>query len=138
MAGLAARVGAALVDTMLLLGIDAAVVYFTLRLCRLEPAEILVLPATPLLVFLLLLDGGYLAMLTAGGGQTLGKMAFGLKVVSGAGRSTRVGQSLLRSIVLIAGTAAAGLGLLPVLFDRERRALHDRVAGTRVVHASAS
>jgi uncharacterized RDD family membrane protein YckC len=137
-AGLAARASAALVDALLLLGLDAAVVYFTLRLCRLAPTEILVLPAAPLAAFLVLLNGGYLAMLTAGGGQTLGKMAFGLKVVSAAGGPARVGQSLLRALVLMAGTAAAGLGLLPVLFDRERRALHDRVTDTRVIHASAS
>jgi uncharacterized RDD family membrane protein YckC len=49
-------------------------------------------------------NGGYLVAFTAGG-QTLGKMAAGIRVTA--------------------------------LFSRDRRGLHDRCAGTRVVRAIA-
>ena len=40
------------------------------------------LPAFPLLAFFALLTGGYFVAFTAVGGQSIGKMALGIKVVS--------------------------------------------------------
>ena len=64
------------------LPIDAAVLYFTLLVVELPPAEIRSLPGVPLGVFLLLLNGGYLALFTIAGGQTIGKMLTRIKVVA--------------------------------------------------------
>jgi uncharacterized RDD family membrane protein YckC len=136
--GLAPRVGAALVDWVILLGLDALVVYFTLWVCRLAPAEVAILPAVPLLGFILLLNVSYLALLTAASGQTIGKMAFGLRVVGGDDGPLSIGQSVLRTIALVVGGLAAGVGLLPAAFDRGGRGLHDRVARTRVVRSATS
>ena len=78
--------------------------------------------------------GGYLVALTAGG-QTLGKMAAGIKVVSAEGHSSLdLGRAFARELVWLALAAPAGLGLLTVL-SRDRRGIHDRFAGTRVVRA---
>ncbi len=137
-AGLGVRLGAAALDWLMLVGLDLAVVYFTLRVSRLETGEILLLPAAPLAAFLLLLNGGYLAMFTAAGGQTRGKMAFHLKVVSEGDAPLGVGRALLREVSVLASALPAGLGLLPALFDPGHRGLHDRVSGTRVVHAATS
>jgi uncharacterized RDD family membrane protein YckC len=134
-AGMGVRLGAAALDWLMLTGLDLAVVYFTLRVGRLQIGEILLLPAAPLVAFLLLLNGGYLAMFTAAGGQTLGKMAFHLKVVATGDAPLTVGRSLLRVISFLVLAVPAGLGLLPVVFDPDHRGLHDRLSGTRVVHA---
>lgn len=132
-----ARVAAGLLDLVLLLGADLVVVYFTLKICRLAPSEILTLPLTPLLAFLVLFNGGYLVLLTASGGQTLGKMAFGLKVIGRDDCPVTVGRSLVRVLALVAGAAPAGLGLLPVVLTADNRGVHDRLADTRVVRVEA-
>jgi uncharacterized RDD family membrane protein YckC len=130
------RVAAALVDVIILGAIDALTFYFTLRLCGLSLGEWRVLPILPLAAFFLLLDGGYLTLFTAAGGQTIGKMAFRLKVVGYEDAPVPVGLSLLRALGCVASTVCLGLGLLPAFFGG-RLALHDRLADTRVVRASA-
>jgi uncharacterized RDD family membrane protein YckC len=138
-AGAAARIGAALIDLALLGGIDVMVLYFTLKICDLTFGELWLLPAAPLLSFLLLLDGGYLATFVAAGGQTIGKMATGIRVVPAdpaARLSERVtfGHAIVRAVAFFVATLPAGLGLLPALFG-DHRGLHDRLADTRVVKA---
>jgi hypothetical protein len=80
-AGLGARFAAAAIDLLILMAVDAIVVYFTIQICGISLAELDVLPKAPLLAFLLVQNGGYLVVFTAGG-QTLGKMATGIKVVT--------------------------------------------------------
>ena len=132
---LGARVLASVIDTLLLLGTDAVVIYFTLQICRLAPSQVFLLPLPPLLAFLLLLNGGYLVLLTAAGGQTLGKMAMGVKVVGLDDGPVPVSRSLLRAALLLASALPLGLGLLPAVLAADRRGLHDRLADTRVVPA---
>lgn len=135
-----ARLLGGVIDLALVAGIDFAVVYFTLKICDLTFAQALTLPMAPLLSFLALLNGGYLATFVAAGGQTIGKMAAGIRVVPadpGASRSERVsfGQAVVRAAGYLASALPAGLGFLPAFFGEERRALHDRLADTRVVKA---
>jgi len=137
-AGTLARLGAAAIDLALLGGIDLLVLYFTLKVCDLTFAGVLLLPAVPLLLFLLLLDGGYLSTFVAAGGQTIGKMAAGIRVVPASpGASSRVtfGHAVLRAAAYFVALAPAGLGFVPVFLGRERRGLHDRLADTRVIKA---
>jgi uncharacterized RDD family membrane protein YckC len=136
-AGAGARVIAGLIDLLLVLGLDIAVVYFTLRLCRLVFAEIGLLPVPPLAAFFLLLNGGYLVVFTATGGQTIGKMATGIKVVDESGASVVFSQALVRTLAYVASILPVGLGLVPVLFGQDRRALHDRLTNTRVISVSS-
>jgi uncharacterized RDD family membrane protein YckC len=131
-AGAAApRLGAALIDHLILFGVDAAVVYFTLRMAGLTPAEWRVLPLAPLLAFLGLMKFGYFSAFTAVGGQTIGKMALGLRVVSETNRPVNGTCAVRRTIAAI--TSLIGLGFIPALIGSDRRALHDRLAHTRVV-----
>ena len=127
------RVLAGAIDLAILLPVNLVVIYFTLRLCRLSVSEIALLPPVPLLVFFLILDGGYLLAFTAAAGQTIGKMALGLKVVTGSGGRVGFGRALARTGAWLVSVPPAGLGLLPAAFDAERRALHDRLADTRVI-----
>jgi uncharacterized RDD family membrane protein YckC len=135
-----ARLAGGVFDLLLLGAIDLAIVYFTLRICDLTFAQTLTLPLAPLISFLILLNGGYLAAFVAASGQTIGKMAAGTRVVSadpGAPLQERVSfeQALLRAAASVVSALPLGLGFLPALFGGERRALHDRLADTRVVKA---
>ena len=127
------RVLAAALDLAILGAIDLVVVYFTLRMCGLTTAEITVLPPVPLGAFFLLVNGGYLASFTAAGGQTIGKMACGLKVVGHADLPVSAGLSVVRALGCLASVASLGLGFLPALVAEGGRAIEDRLADTRVV-----
>ena len=135
-AGFWRRGAALLVDGVLLLGVDAAVIYFTMQVCGLGLREVRVLPKAPLLVFLLAQNAAYLVAFTLGG-QTLGKMAAGIRVVAeDAGERLGLGRCVLRTLVWGALAVPAGLGFLSIFFGRDHRGLHDRFAGTRVVRVS--
>jgi uncharacterized RDD family membrane protein YckC len=74
----------------------------------------------------------YDALLLGWRGQTLGKSAMGVKVVSADGSEVRPGQAWTRAGVrLVAGTLL--IGYLPALFTQQRTCLHDLLARTRVV-----
>lgn len=136
-AGLLSRLGAVAIDLCILAVVDILVVYFTVKICGISLDDVAVLPKVPLLAFLLAQNGGYLVIFTAGG-QTLGKMAAGIKVVTAdASRPLNLGQAAMRTLVWLALAVPAGLGFLTAFLTPDRRGLHDRVAGTRVVRASA-
>jgi uncharacterized RDD family membrane protein YckC len=136
-AGVFARLVAVLIDVFILGIIDAAVIYFTMQICNVSLDDVVILPKGPLLAFLLVQNGGYLVTFTAGG-QTLGKMAAGVRVVpEGSDGPLDLGRAFLRTMMWGLLAVPAGLGFVPALFSRDRRGLHDRFAGTRVVRASA-
>lgn len=136
-AGIGPRAVAALIDLALLAVVDLAVVYFTMKVCRLTYAELAMLPKAPLITFLALQNGGYFIAFTAAG-QTLGKMVTGVRVLADdSDAAPDVGRSALRAALWVVLAAPAGLGLLTATFSRDGRGLHDRFAGTRVVRAGA-
>jgi len=133
------RLGAAAIDGMILGSIDATVLYFTLKICELSVAEIRALPLAPFSAFLLLMNGAYFAAFVAAGGQTIGKMATGIRVVQGDSAADAIervslGHAIVRAAGYLVSALPAGLGFLPA-FIGDRRALHDRLADTRVVKA---
>ena len=138
--GPAKRLAAAAVDGALLVVLNAAVIWFTLSVCGLGPAQARLLPLAPLALFFLLLDAGYLVLFTAACGQTIGKMAAGIRVVgttTGAVINDRItiGQAVMRSLGSIVSMLPLGAGFWFGLVG-DRRAAHDRLAHTRVVAAS--
>jgi uncharacterized RDD family membrane protein YckC len=125
------------VDVLLLLALNAAVVWFTLDVCALPLSQLLQLPPLPMAAFLLLLDGGYLVLFTAACGQTLGKMAAGIRVVGAPDETLPSGEMSFaqvagRELAAMLSVAPLGLGLWFAL-SGQGRALHDRLAHTRVV-----
>jgi uncharacterized RDD family membrane protein YckC len=66
-------------------------------------------------------------------GTTVGGIICRLRVVRTTGEPLQFGESLIRGLTGILSLAAFGLGALWILFDEERQAWHDRVAGTYVV-----
>ncbi len=134
---LGARLVAALLDTAILVAIGSVVLYLTLKVCGLPLARLHVIPPVPFVSFLLLIAGGYFTLFIAAGGQTIGKMAAGIRVVSTDHNHGRVplGHAIVRAAVYFLSALPAGLGFLPALMGADRRAIHDRLADTRVVKA---
>lgn len=133
-AGWIRRTAAATLDMTILAAIDAIVVYFTVKLCGLSLTDLPAVPVVPLLAFLVMLNGGYLIAFTAMGGQTIGKMASGIQVIRDEG-PVDFAHAALRAAAYVVSLVPAGLGLIPAFFGDGRRALHDRLADTRVVRA---
>ena len=135
-AGVFARVAASAIDLAILAAIDLIVIYFTMQICGLALEDLAILPKAPLVAFLLVQNGGYLIVFTTGG-QTLGKMVAGIRVVPAPPNSSvDFGHATLRTLVWLVLAIPAGLGFLTALVSRDRRGLHDRCAGTFVVRAS--
>jgi uncharacterized RDD family membrane protein YckC len=132
-----ARVGeraqAAFVDAGILVVLGALVLYFAGRAAR---ADALSLAGSwPwLALYLGLLGLFYAGYFTGTTGQTPGKMMTGLRVVDTRGRPPGYLRSTTRALVGAVGTVLAGVGLIPMVLDPARRALHDRLLRTRVVH----
>jgi uncharacterized RDD family membrane protein YckC len=131
--GAGARLLAAVIDHALLGAIDLAVVYFSLRMAGLTMAGVWVLPVAPLVAFLLLVKLSYFSAFTAVGGQTIGKMATRIRVVTAEDATVDGPLAVKRTLAGVASAALLGLGFLPALIGSERRALHDRLTHTRVV-----
>jgi uncharacterized RDD family membrane protein YckC len=75
----------------------------------------------------------YHTVFLGGCGQTLGRMALGIAVVTRDGRPVGYGRALARTLGGGFDVLTLGLGRLVALFNRERRGLADLLAGTRVV-----
>jgi uncharacterized RDD family membrane protein YckC len=65
-------------------------------------------------------------------GQTLGKMALSIRVVTRDGGSLPLGVAVGRQCGFVLSILVLGLGLALAALRADRRALHDLVAGTRV------
>ena len=131
------RLAAAAIDGVLFVGIDLAVVYFTFRIVGVAIAEWRIIPLWPLLAFLCAMKLVYASVFTAMGGQTIGKMAAGIRVVSMEDRAVTGAAAFRRTLATIVALATAGVGYLPALIG-DRRAVHDRLSGTRVVLSPAA
>ena len=87
----------------------------------------------PFLLVNLVLPFAYPIFFLGKWGQTLGKMAVKIKVVTPEGQKIGYGRATGRVLSEIVTGLTFGIGYLMVLWDDEKRALHDRMAGTRVV-----
>jgi uncharacterized RDD family membrane protein YckC len=129
----ARRIAAAVIDLALLAGITAAVLYLTLAIVGLSMADVFTLPIVPMGAFLLLLNGGYLVAFTAANGQTVGKMLFRVRVIGEDNGRVDIPGSFLRAAGVLLTVVTLGLAYVPALLSRDGRALHDRLARTRVI-----
>jgi uncharacterized RDD family membrane protein YckC len=77
----------------------------------------------------LLVTVAYDAILVATRGQTVGKMALKIKVVSETGASVTTGQAWGRAVAKLIPFAQ-----FVALFNNERKGIHDMLAHTRVVN----
>ncbi len=77
----------------------------------------------------------YYAGSLAATGRTIGKAVLGLMVVEADGHKLTGWAPVVRTIVFPISFLLFGVGLLIGLFRRDRRQLHDLVAGTAVIYA---
>jgi len=84
-------------------------------------------------VSLLLVTFMFFAGFWTHGGQTLGMRAWRLKLISASGDPVTWKQALWRFAAAIPSIGAFGLGLIWMLLDKERCAVHDRLSGTRLI-----
>jgi uncharacterized RDD family membrane protein YckC len=88
--------------------------------------------------FTLLFAAAYTTILHAGAaGQTVGKMLVGVAVTSAEGGALSGGAAFLRFLGYFASLVPLGLGFFMAGLRRDKRALHDMLAGSRVVRAAA-
>jgi uncharacterized RDD family membrane protein YckC len=127
------RAQAAALDAGLLTVLGTLVLYFTGRAAHVG-LESLASSWLWLGVYLGFLGLFYAGYFTGTTGQTPGKMITGLRVVDATGRPPGYARATVRAAAGALGTLVAGLGLLPIAFDPARRAFHDRLLQTRVVH----
>jgi uncharacterized RDD family membrane protein YckC len=127
------RLLAAGIDHAILLTVDSVVAYFTLKMAALTLGDWRLLPPVPLFAFLAMVKIAYFCAFTLVGGQTIGKMAVRIRVITDANTQLDPPTAIRRTLAGAASLLAFGLGFLPVLFAADRRALHDRIARTRVI-----
>jgi uncharacterized RDD family membrane protein YckC len=71
-------------------------------------------------------------------GQTLGKMAVGIKVVNAKGEKPGLGLAALREILgKLISSIVIYLGYLWIAFDNEKQGWHDKIASTHVVRVES-
>lgn len=68
------------------------------------------------------------------GGKTIGSALLGVQVVQADGAPVPPRRAVVRTLVLPLSFLFLGLGLLGIVVQRERRALHDLIAGTAMVY----
>ncbi len=83
-------------------------------------------------VFTLIFAALYVTLLHAATGQTLGKAMVGARVVLVDGGPLPLGTALLRFFAYAFSCLPLGFGFVMAGLRRDKRALHDLVAGTRV------
>jgi len=99
-----------------------------------RPSEDLILSlVSPLLLLWVVLFLIYFSLFGYFGGQTPAKMLSGIQVRSITLSPPTWKQAILRALGYPFSSLFFGAGFLFMLFNRDRRALHDFIAGTRVI-----
>jgi uncharacterized RDD family membrane protein YckC len=87
---------------------------------------------TTIILFTLLFTAAYTTLLHTWLGQTVGKSVVGVRVVAADGRGLEGGPAFLRYLGYYASIATFGFGYAMAALRRDKRALHDLIAGSRV------
>jgi uncharacterized RDD family membrane protein YckC len=77
----------------------------------------------------------YFAYPWAASGKTPGMAVLGVRVVKADGTAAGTRNAVLRALTMPISVLFCFIGCLGILFQRERRALHDLFAGTAVVYS---
>ncbi len=87
----------------------------------------------PQCIFFLSSVAYFIIFWSTASGQTPGKMALGIKIISTAGQPPTFGQAILRYIGYMISGFIMNLGFLWIAIDDQRQGWHDKVAKTYVV-----
>jgi uncharacterized RDD family membrane protein YckC len=131
-AGFWVRVGAALIDTIL-------VSFLTIPLVRMiygsaDEASALLFQGTADFLISVVLPALAVVAFWVARGATPGKMAISAQVVDArTGNKPTTGQAIGRYLGYYVSTIPLGLGLIWVAFDPKKQGWHDKLAGTVVI-----
>ena len=123
------RLGAAVIDALVISAVLSLV-----GLLRISPIPVtgfmsVVTPVVPWL---------YLWLFIGLKGQTLGKMAVGIKVVNAEGSVPGLGSAALREVLgKIVSFVALCLGFLWIIWDERKQGWHDKIAKTYVLRVES-
>lgn len=95
------------------------------------------LARTTLQVWLIVLCGGFYVWQWVGAGQTLPMKTWKLRLVSADGTPVSHLRALARYTAALVSVGTLGLGFLWAVVDRDKRFLHDRLAGTKLIVLNA-
>jgi uncharacterized RDD family membrane protein YckC len=87
------------------------------------------------LVALVVWEFVYFAYQWSLGGRTIGMAVLGIRVVRTEGTPVGPRQAVIRTLALPLSFLILGLGFIGIVLNRDRHALHDRLAGTVVVYS---
>ncbi len=146
-AGFWRRAVAALIDTLIVLPAALAMIWAAGRMAALALPPIglakidawldLILAGDVAVIGVLGLAAAvaavYLLVFQVLGARTLGMRLLGLRIIDVYGDAPSALRVLARTVGYFIGVATGGLGFLWIAFDREKRGLHDWLAGTYVV-----
>ena len=77
----------------------------------------------------------YFAYSWAASGKTFGMALLGVRVVRSDGADAGARRAVVRTLALPLSFLIFGLGFVGILLGRQRRALHDVIAGTVVIYS---
>ncbi|MEO7677838.1 MAG: RDD family protein, partial [Verrucomicrobiota bacterium] len=126
------RVGAYILD-QLILGVISYLIFGSPQTSATSFPEIWTQLGTRL-GFNLLISTLYYVGMNGSIGATLGKMVIGARIVNADGSKIGFFRAFLRMLASIVSSLTLGIGYLIVAFRDDKRALHDLIAGTRVVY----
>jgi len=126
----AADIGASWgIFTLALAGLGFAINLVTGKQVNLTSRQILALIAIVIWEFV------YFAYQWALGGKTMGMALLGIRVVATDGDPITPKQAVIRTLTLPLSFLLMGLGFIGILLNKDRHALHDRLAKTVVVYS---
>jgi uncharacterized RDD family membrane protein YckC len=142
LAGIGSRFMAALLDTLIEVGIGlvvsliAVLVFAASPLTGSSPTWIL---AILIFVVFLIMWGYYAIFETLWKGQTPGKRWAGIRVIKESGRPINAYEAIARNLVRFVDYLPGfyGVGVITMLLNHKNRRLGDLVAGTLVVHETS-
>jgi len=135
-AGFWIRVAALVIDVALFRLVQSSLKFVATRLWGVAMDDSSIFELT-ILVFTVAFAGLYVTLLHATTGQTIGKLLVGVRVVLVDGERVPIGAALLRFLAYFVSAATLGCGYLMAGLRRDKRALHDLIAGTRVERSAS-
>ena len=137
--GFLRRLAAYLIDGVILYIVNVILIVIGIFAMGIDPSELeaggieqmrLLLP---LYIFGVVINIAYYTFFHGNTGQTPGKMICRLRVVQTNGEPLGYGRAFLRWIGYIVSWCVVALGFLWVIFDGQKQAWHDKIAGSYVL-----
>jgi len=129
------RFGAKLLDLVVMWIVNTAIsfAFMGTLIQRMQAGSNFLAMQLALMAVQLVINASYVIFFLGRFGATLGKMAVKIRVVNPDGTPITWGKAIARYFAEMVSGLTLGIGYIMAGFDPERRALHDRIASTRVV-----